>query len=109
MNRKRFIRSLGRRVPRLLRGLRARLLLEREADHMGTEEVRCPACDGTGLLNDEPMERCPICRGFLNVPGALADWFEVQMRRALWRQRFRADMKVIRARVAAQSARRRAC
>lgn len=109
MNRKRVIRSLGRHVPRWLRGLRARLLLERQADHMGIKEVRCPACEGTGLLSDGPIERCPICRGFLNVPSALADWFEVQMRRAVWRQTIHVDTRVIRARTAARGARRRAC
>jgi hypothetical protein len=76
---------------------------------MGIKEVRCPACEGTGLLSDGPIERCPICRGFLNVPSALADWFEVQMRRAVWRQTIHVDTRVIRARTAARGARRRAC
>jgi len=83
MNGQRILSRIGRRIPAWLRALRARMLLEGYAGHLGTDEVACPACRGGGAANGQPLERCPICRGFGDVPGPLAWWYEDQLRRAL--------------------------
>jgi len=66
----------ARHMPKPLRALRARVMLEGLADALGVEEVSCPACAGTGWLDRRRLEPCPICGGFREVPGPLADWFD---------------------------------
>lgn len=79
MNRRKTILELRARVPRCLRALRARMLLEQWAECLGVQEVECPACSGCGWLDERRLEHCPICCGFREVPRGLAEWFEVEM------------------------------
>lgn len=79
MNRRRAILELRSRVPRLLRALRARMLLEECAERLGVQEVECPACRGCGWLDERRLELCPICCGFRQVPRGLAEWFECEL------------------------------
>lgn len=79
MNRIRAIQRVGRLAPPRLKAFRARLLLDRYAEQMGMEEVVCPACEGSGRLDGCVADRCPICRGFAEVPESLALWFSEAM------------------------------
>ncbi len=83
MRRTEALRSICERVPGRLRILQGRLLLDGYAEQMGAEEVKCPACDGTGRLEAHGPERCPICRGFEEVPRSLAEWFDEELSQAL--------------------------
>lgn len=76
------IRDIGARIPSELKQLRGKLMLEPVAERLGVEEVRCPACAGSGWLDRKNLEECPLCNGFVEVPDRLADWFKVQMCRA---------------------------
>lgn len=75
------IRRIARRIPRELRSLRGKLLLEHYASRLGVEEVTCPACGGEGRLGRKRRETCPVCRGFEEVPASLARWFEARLGR----------------------------
>jgi hypothetical protein len=81
MTREGIIRRIGARMPRRLRGLRGRLLLEAYEQNLGVEEVTCPACGGACMIGGEEGEPCPICRGFGDVPAAVAQWFDDEMLR----------------------------
>jgi len=81
MKKQEEIRKLGNRIPRWLRGLRAKMLLSQYTGHLGTEEETCPACAGQGMLGATPLRRCPVCRGFGEVPPPLARWFEDELAR----------------------------
>ncbi len=72
---RRLVRRLAARVPRDLLRLRGQLMLELVYESLGVEEVRCPACGGSGWLDRRALEYCPICCGFQEVPDRLADWF----------------------------------
>lgn len=76
------IRDVAARIPSELKELRGKLMLEPVAERLGVEEVRCPACAGSGWLDRKNLEACPLCNGFVEVPDRLADWFKVQMCRA---------------------------
>jgi hypothetical protein len=73
------VRKLARRMPRRLRELRGKLMLESQCAYLGVEEVECPACGGDGWLDRRGLEYCPICCGFREVPDSLADWFRARM------------------------------
>jgi hypothetical protein len=73
-----LVRDLAARVPRDLRLMRARQMLESEQECLGVDEVACPGCEGTGWLSRRRLERCPLCCGFREVPTGLADWFRAQ-------------------------------
>ena len=77
------VRRIGAAVPDWLRSARARMLLDCYVDRMGTEEVTCQACEGSGWCPGRRGECCPICRGFRQVPAALANWFQEEMTRLL--------------------------
>lgn len=79
MNHSVAILKLVTRVPRWLRALRARMLLDECAERLGVREVECPACGGGGWLNEKRLERCPICCGFRQVPRSLAEWVEREL------------------------------
>jgi hypothetical protein len=83
MNAEEATRTIAREVPRELKRLRGRLMLDELADSLGTAETVCPACRGTGWLNAGRMEDCPICLGFRDVPAGLADWFSDRLGAAL--------------------------
>ncbi len=70
-----IVRELAARVPADLRRMRARQMLESEQEFLGTDEVACPGCGGTGWLSRRRLERCPLCYGFREVPVGLAEWF----------------------------------
>ena len=72
-------RTIARRLPGDMRALRSRMMLESVCETIGVEEVRCPACGGTGWLDRRRLEDCPLCCGFQEVPRSLADWFRNQM------------------------------
>jgi len=81
MNWKQWVRTIGDSMPSELRGLRARMLLDVFAAHMGIAEVKCSACSGRGTLPATRWERCPICKGFQEIPRPLNDWFQEEMLR----------------------------
>jgi len=76
-----WIRLVAARAPRDLRTLRARSALERVHESLGIREVACPACHGTGWLDHDGLEFCPLCCGFREVPDRLADWFVIRAAR----------------------------
>ena len=41
--------------------------------------MECPACRGEGRLSTRTLDRCPVCRGFEQVPRSLSDWFEQEL------------------------------
>ena len=69
------VRRIAGRIPRRLRALRARLMLEPFSLVLGVEEVKCPACAGSGWLESGLLETCPVCRGFGEVPQELSSWY----------------------------------
>jgi len=73
------VRSIAAQMPADLKGLRGKLMLEVMAETLGVVEVRCPACAGCGWLDRRSLEPCPICKGFMEVPDRLADWFNARM------------------------------
>ena len=73
------IRALAARIPRWLRVQRGRLLLRADGLRHAAETA-CPACGQTGWLDPDAFESCPVCRGFLTVPVALARWWERRVR-----------------------------
>jgi hypothetical protein len=77
------VRQIARRMPRALKAVRGRMMLEGAPEMPCTEDVSCPACDGTGWLVLSSLEHCPVCCGFREVPELVADWFKCQARRAL--------------------------
>lgn len=80
MKRRELVAAMANRVPRELRSLRGEAMLSPRCRVMGLEEVKCPACRGTGWLDRKTLRRCPLCCGFREVPDALAGWFQEQMR-----------------------------
>ncbi|MGD2175674.1 MAG: hypothetical protein PVJ27_09745 [Candidatus Brocadiaceae bacterium] len=82
-------RRIAERIPRELKILRAKLMLEDLYEYLGVEEVSCPACRGTGWLEFRRLEFCPLCCGFREVPDRLADWFRNQLARLRARQESR--------------------
>ena len=82
-----MIRRISLRLPRWLKDLRGRLLLEAYAWHLGVEEVPCGACGASGWLDERCWRRCPICQGFGEVPKELDDWFDAQLLREQARER----------------------
>jgi len=77
--RRRRVRRIAGRIPRELRGLRSRLMLEDFNEQLGVVEVTCPACNGSGWLDRPRLEYCPVCCGFQEVPVRLADWFRCML------------------------------
>ncbi len=74
-------RRLGPRIPRELRELRGKMMLEAEYEFLGVEEVTCPACNGCGRLTEDVLDFCPLCCGFREVPDRLARWFRIHAAR----------------------------
>lgn len=87
MNAEEATRLIAREVPRELKRLRGRLMLDELRETLGAAEIGCPACEGTGWLDFGRLEDCPICFGFREVPTALADWFRDQLRAMLAERR----------------------
>ncbi len=75
---RRLVRRLAARMPPDLRKLRGRMMLEPIYESLGVEEVRCPACGGSGWLDRAALEYCPVCCGFQQVPDRLAEWFRAR-------------------------------
>jgi len=73
-----LVRRLAANIPFDLRRLRGKLMLEQCCETLGVEEVQCPACRGTGWLDRDELEQCPVCGGFREVPTRLAQWFRAQ-------------------------------
>jgi len=67
-------------MPRYLRSLRGKMMLEPLHEVLGVREVVCPACRGSGWLQPQALERCPLCCGFREVPDLLSFWFQSRMR-----------------------------
>ncbi len=76
------VRALAACIPAPLRSIRRRLMLETECWSLGAEERVCPACEGSGWLDADAWEHCPICCGFRDVPLALALWFKTALAQA---------------------------
>ncbi len=76
------VESIADRIPECLRELRGKATLSQMCRVMGIEEVVCPACEGTGWGDPEVLHPCPVCRGFREVPEALASWVQEQLRAA---------------------------
>ena len=76
---RRMTRTIVRRIPPELRALRSAMMLEQVCESFRVEDVTCPACAGTGWLDEERLDCCPLCCGFREVPGVLADWFTNQL------------------------------
>mgnify|MGYP006306413793 CR=1 FL=1 len=87
-------RELADRMPRRLRTMRARIMLEECHETLGVPELPCPACDGTGWTDRAALIHCPVCAGFQEVPEPLAEWYvdEVARRKT---DRRRADNSVV--------------
>jgi hypothetical protein len=68
-------------LPRRLSVLRGENTLQERAPRLGVEEVTCPACGGTGWLNRRSLWRCPLCYCMREVPLAVSEWFQAEMRR----------------------------
>jgi hypothetical protein len=79
-----LVQELADRMPRRLRVMRAKMMLEQCHETLGVREVPCPACRGTGWADREALRTCPICVAFREVPEPLAQWYtdEVAARRA---------------------------
>ena len=77
--RRRLVRRIAFRMPRELRILRGRAMLEDACGTLGVEDVPCPACSATGWLDALKLERCPVCCGFREVPDELAAWFKCRL------------------------------
>ena len=75
MRRAGLVRRLARRLPRALKDLRGRLMLSQVCETLGAEEAACPACDGSGWLDRQALQTCPLCCGFKEVPRPVAEWF----------------------------------
>ena len=65
--------EMAARMPAWLRGLRAKAMLRCYAK-LGIVEETCPACRGEGYMGADPLDRCPVCNGFGEVPEAVASW-----------------------------------
>ncbi|MCD6415671.1 MAG: hypothetical protein J7M08_03110 [Planctomycetes bacterium] len=76
-----IVSRIARRMPRGLKSLRGKLMLEAFCEKLGVEEVSCPACGGTGWLDRRTLRYCPICCGFQEAPRRLADWFRTRLAR----------------------------
>jgi len=74
------VKAVADRIPANLRELRGKATLSEMCRVMGIEEVECPACGGTGWLDPRYFRHCPVCRGFREVPTALAGWVREQLR-----------------------------
>jgi len=72
------VRRMAERLPAEMRDQRGRMLLETECATLGLEDRPCPACAGTGWLDRAAVERCPVCRGFCEVPEGLARWWRAR-------------------------------
>lgn len=76
------VAEIAAHMPAELKALRAKLMLEALCEALGVEETTCPACRGSGWLDEGSLAHCPLCIGFQEVPVRLADWFDDQMRAA---------------------------
>jgi hypothetical protein len=74
-----LVRRIARRVPRELRELRGKAMLEDLHETLGVEDAPCPACAATGWLDAARLEHCPVCCGFCEVPDELAAWFKCRL------------------------------
>lgn len=97
------VRSIADRIPGYLRDLRGKATLSPMCRVIGVEEVECPACKGSGWLDREVFRHCPVCRGFREVPEALAGWVQEQLR-ALENGRSKPPRGVLNARGSGRSA-----
>ncbi len=76
-----MVREAACALPKDLRILRLKAMLEPLADSLGVEEVECPACEGSGWLDIGAVEHCPLCCGFQELPRSAADWFRCRLAR----------------------------
>jgi hypothetical protein len=76
-------------MPRELKELRAKAMLESECEYLGVADVTCPICLGSGYLDRAAFEFCPVCCGFREVPEGVADW--VRARLAALREEGRSE------------------
>ncbi|MFW6118890.1 MAG: hypothetical protein ACOC7S_00990 [Planctomycetota bacterium] len=66
-------------MPRELKELRAKAMLESECEYLGVADVTCPTCLGSGYLDRAAFEFCPVCCGFREVPEGVADWVRARL------------------------------
>jgi len=70
--------ELATHIPNYMVQQRALLLFDEYHAAAGVEETKCPACGGQGHVTPDPLKRCPICKGWGEVPRSLAVWFKAQ-------------------------------
>jgi len=76
---RRSVRKLAAEMPQELKELRGKAMLESECEYLGVADVTCPLCRGTGYLDREAFEFCPVCCGFREVPDGVADWVRARL------------------------------